>query len=57
LPGYLVVVDQTGVGRAVVDVLADKLRGRVTCRMAPVTITAVHAPSVGEGGGLRVPKK
>src|SRR5262245_7085633 len=33
LPGALLAVDQTGVGRAVVDMLADALRGHVTCRM------------------------
>lgn len=44
----MLVVDQTGVGRPVVDVLAERLRGRVTCRLCPVTITAGHAASAGD---------
>jgi hypothetical protein len=57
LPGCVLVIDQTGVGRPVVDLLADGLRDRVTCIYFPVTITAGHEATVGEGGGLRVPKK
>jgi hypothetical protein len=57
LPGCVLVIDQTGVGRPVVDLLADGLRDHVTCSFFPVTITAGHEATVGEGGGLRVPKK
>jgi hypothetical protein len=42
---------------AVVDMLADGLRNRVTCGFWPVTITAGHGATMGEDGGLRVPKK
>jgi hypothetical protein len=51
------VVDQTGVGRAVVDILFDGLRGRVACVFFPVTITAGHAVTSNDSGGLHVPKK
>ncbi len=55
LHGCVLAVDQTGVGRAVVDMLADGLRNRVTCKFAPITITAGHQVSV--ENGLHVPKK
>jgi hypothetical protein len=57
LTGSVLVIDQTGVGRPVVDLLADGLRDRVTCTFFPITITAGHEATLGEGGGLRVPKK
>ena len=50
-------VDQTGVGHAVVGVLADALRGRVACLFFPVTLTAGHAVTGGEDGILHVPKR
>jgi hypothetical protein len=50
-------VDQTGVGRAVVDMLADALRGQVSCLFFPITITAGHAVTGGEMDSLHVPKK
>jgi hypothetical protein len=50
-------VDHTGVGRAVVDMLADALRGRVACLCYPITITAGHIVTTNELGGLHVPKK
>ena len=50
-------VDQTGVGRAVVDMLADALRGQVSCLFFPMTLTAGHAVTGGEAGSLHVPKK
>ena len=50
-------VDQTGVGRAVVDMLADALRGQVSCLFFPVTLTAGHAVTGGEDGVLHVPKR
>jgi hypothetical protein len=40
LPGCVLVIDQTGVVRPVVDLLADGLRDRVTCTCFPITITA-----------------
>jgi hypothetical protein len=46
------VVDQGGVGRAVVDLL----RGAVKCPVVPVTITAGRSVSRGRDGGFRVPK-
>ena len=51
------VVDQTGVGHAVVGMLAEALRGRVACLFFPVTLTAGHAVTSGEDGVLHVPKK
>src|SRR6266852_3369831 len=36
LPGAFLVVDQTAVGRAVVDLLADGLRHNVTCKFCPI---------------------
>jgi hypothetical protein len=51
------VVDQTGVGHAVVDMLADALRGRVPCLFFPMTLTAGHAVTGGEAAVLHVPKK
>jgi hypothetical protein len=47
------VVDQTGVGRAVVDLL----RREADCRLVPVTITAGHQVTVAEDGSRHVPKK
>src|SRR5262249_1596957 len=46
------VVDQTGVGRAVVDMLRQSVGWVV-----PVSITPGHAGTVAEDGSLRVPKK
>ena len=51
------VVDQTGVGHAVVGMLADALRGRVACLFFPVTLTAGHAVTGGDAGVLHVPKR
>jgi hypothetical protein len=51
----LLAVDQTGVGRAVVDMLADELRGQVNCKFQPITITAGYR--VNPEKGLHVPKK
>ncbi len=45
-------VDQTGVGRAVVDLLRVKAQGAV---LVPITITAGH--DVKEEDGLKIPKK
>ncbi len=57
LPGAVLVVDGTGVGQAVVDLLMDGLRNRVTCTVWTVMITAGHAVTLAEGAGLQVPKK
>jgi hypothetical protein len=53
----MLVVDQTGVGRAVVDMFTDAMRGRVNRDFCPVTITAGHEVTHSERGQLRVPKK
>jgi hypothetical protein len=57
IPGSVVAVDQTGVGRAVVDLLSEHLQNQVTCTFCPVTITTGHAPAMQEGAGLLLPKK
>lgn len=57
LPGCLLLVDQTGVGRAVVDLFRQGLAGKVTCRMKGITITAGASVTQAEDGELRVPKK
>ena len=57
LKGSMLVADQTGVGRAVVDMLEDGLRGRVTCHFCPITITGGHEVTKSSVGELRVPKK
>jgi hypothetical protein len=57
LRGSVLVVDQTGVGRPVVDMLTGALDGRVTCYFVPITITGGHEVTQTERGDLRVPKK
>ena len=57
LHGSMLVVDQTGVGRAVVDMLTDAMKGKVFAQCRPVTITAGHDVTVGANGQYRVPKK
>ena len=57
LPGCIFVVDQTGVGRPVVDMLTDAMEGRVTCSFVPITITGGHEVTQSDRGQLRVPKK
>jgi hypothetical protein len=52
-----VVADQTGVGRAVVDMLTDGMEGRFVGTFCPVTITAGHEVTLSEVGEFRVPKK
>src|SRR4051812_47735692 len=46
-------VDQTGVGRPVVEMLVKA----TACRVVPVTITSGRTVTVAEDGGLHVPKK
>jgi hypothetical protein len=54
LAGSILAVDQTGVGRPVVDLL----RGtKIQARILPVTITAGHQATTADGGGWLVPKK
>ncbi len=57
LPGCMLVVDQTGVGRAVVDLLKKGMADKVTCSLRGVTITAGQVPNAAGDGGIRVPKK
>jgi hypothetical protein len=58
LVGSALVVDQTGVGRPVVNMLADALRNQVTCSLVPITITGGHAVTAGENtSSFHVPKK
>jgi hypothetical protein len=52
----ILVVDQTGVGRAVVDLFHERLDGRVNGKFVPITISAGHAVTTGSNG-LVVPKK
>lgn len=53
----MLIADQTGVGRAVVDMFRDAMRGRVSCDFCPVTITGGHEVTHSESGQFRVPKK
>jgi hypothetical protein len=57
LKGAFVVVDQTGVGRAVVDMITDAMAGRFVGQFCPVTVTAGHEVTLSEAGEFRVPKK
>jgi hypothetical protein len=57
LRGCVLIVDQTGVGRAVVDMLSDGLRDQVTCTFQPLTITAGQQVAFTETGSVNVPKK
>jgi hypothetical protein len=57
LPGTFVVVDQTGVGKSVVDMVADGLRGWATCHFWPVTLSAGHEVTTSESGHFYIPKK
>ncbi len=52
--GATLVVDQTGVGRAVVDMLRQQA---VTARLVPVTITGGQAVTQEPDGSYHVPKK
>ena len=56
LSGAFLAVDRTGVGRAVVDLLAERLQGRADCRLVAVTITGGNAAKAGDGGAS-VPKR
>jgi hypothetical protein len=54
LRGAPLVVDQTGVGRAVVDMLR---RSGIAGHIVPVTITGGHTVTLGQDGAQHVPKK
>lgn len=54
LKNSTLVVDQTGVGRPVVDMLK---RSKIEAHIRPVTITAGQASAPADGGGWNVPKK
>jgi hypothetical protein len=56
LHGAHVAVDQTGVGRAVVDMLREGLVG-VNCTLLPITITSGRSAKVVPGDGIHLPKK
>lgn len=56
LRGCFFTADQTGVGRPVVEMLTDAMRGQVTCHFCQVTITGGHDVTQGPDG-FRVPKK
>ncbi len=57
LPHAVLGIDQTGVGQAVLQMFAEGLQHQVDCLFCPVTLTAGLQCSVGEHGGLLVPKK
>jgi hypothetical protein len=54
LPGSALVVDATGVGRAITDMIR---KARLGLRLVPVVITSGHAVGDLEGGGYTTPKK
>jgi hypothetical protein len=54
LRGAPLVVDQTGVGRAVVDMLR---RSGIAGQIVPITITGGYAVTLGQEGAQHVPKK
>jgi hypothetical protein len=57
LPGAVLGLDQTGVGKAVRELVAGELAGRATCLFCPVTVTAGAGVSGSAPGcGLLVPK-
>lgn len=57
VPGAVVGADQTGVGRAVLNLVRDGLEDRVTCQFVPVTLTTGVEATTGELGGWYLPKK
>ena len=57
LRGCVFSVDQTGVGRAVVDQFTETMKHRVNCTFVPITITAGSQVHSSNGQGLLVPKK
>ena len=57
LRGAVIAVDQTGVGRAVVEMLVNGLRHQSGTTLIPIQITGGNAVTTGEDGSFRVPKK
>lgn len=57
LPGCLLVVDGTGVGRAVVDMLDNALRGEATCKRVALSISSGQSAHFTTSGFLSVPKQ
>src|SRR5262245_56876355 len=57
LEGAFMIVDQTGVGRAVVDLVFEGLDNHVTCRYWPVLLSAGHEVTTSESGQSYIPKK
>jgi hypothetical protein len=57
LPGAVLVIDQTGVGRAVVQLLRDGLLNQVTGTLYPITLCAGHEETISQNGVHYVPKK
>jgi hypothetical protein len=57
LRGCSILVDQTGVGRSVVDIFVDGLKHKVTAQLIRFTISNGHEVGVGKGSGINVPKK
>jgi hypothetical protein len=56
LPGCRLVIDNTGVGRAVVDLFRQEVTNGLKATLVPVTITGGERPHW-SGGGWSVPKK
>jgi hypothetical protein len=56
LRGSVLAVDATGVGRAVVDLFRDALRG-IDCEFLPITITSGSHVRASDGGGYHIPKR
>src|SRR5262249_28450739 len=56
LPGATLVVDNTGVGRAVVDLFKQAVRDGMKAHLLPVTITGGERPHY-VAGGWHLPKK
>jgi hypothetical protein len=57
LQGSVLVVDRTGVGRAVTDMLTASVHAGTSCSVCAVTITSGQAVKRADAGGLQVPKK
>jgi hypothetical protein len=59
LPKCDLLVDQTGAGRAAVNLVIDAVRGHADCTILPITISAGHTVErvPGHWMGLYVPKK
>jgi hypothetical protein len=57
IAGSILIVDQTGVGKAVTDWFAAELQGRTTGHYHPVGISAGQGLTLNEQGLLLIPKK